>query len=414
MATFDYEALDLGGKNRRGVITADSPKEARQSLRSQNLTPVRVSNARSNKGDERDGHSGTVGQFRVRKTHLGGKELVLITRQIATLVETSVPLEEALNAVAQQSDSEKIRRLILSVRERILEGWRFADALSEDEKSFPPLYRAVVAAGETSGDLGGVLKRLATMLEKNRAIKSKATTALIYPGVLTFVSIAVVIALMRYVVPKIVEQFEDFSAELPFITKMVIGLSDGIREYGLIVLLVIVAIGAGLWQLLKNPVFRQRFDHGLLRIPVIGKLLRGLEGARFGRTLATLFAGGAPLIDSLIGAQRTLSNTHIKSRLDTTIAMVREGTGLSQGLKKAAVLPPMMTHMVAAGEKSGELPKLLDKTAEHLEGEFETATTVALRLMEPVIVVFMGLIVMTIVLSIMLPTLQLNTLASGG
>lgn len=406
MATFEYEALDGGGKSQRGVITADNPKQARQSLRGQNLTPVKVTNARD--------HKAMAIGFGARKTHLGNREVVLITRQLATLVGTSVPLEEALDAVARQSDSEKTRRLILAVRERILEGWRFADALGEDEKSFPPLYRAVVAAGETSGDLGNVMERLAVMLEKNHAIRAKAMAALIYPAALAFVSIAVVIALMRYVVPKIVEQFEDFSADLPMITQFVIALSEGIRDYGLVMLVGVVAIGFGFWQMMKNPVIARRVDRWLLSVPVVGKLLRGLDGARFGRTLATLFAGGAPLIDSLAGAQRTLSNSHIRARLDTTITMVREGAGLSQGLKKAAVLPPMMTYMVAAGEKSGELPKLLDKTADYLEEEFETATGIALRLLEPIIVVLMGLIVMVIVLSIMLPTLQLNTLASGG
>lgn len=414
MATFDYEALDQGGKNQRGVITADNPKQARQDLRAKHLTPIRIANAREKARATQNEGKTLSSIFGARKQHISEKELVLVTRQLATLVETAVPLEEALNAVSQQSESDKIRGLILSVRERILEGWRFADALGEDEKSFPALYRAVVAAGEASGDLGTVLERLATMLEKNRAIKNKATTALIYPIVLMVVSIGVVIALMRYVVPKIVEQFDDFSADLPFITDLVISLSNGIRDYGLVLLGGVFLIALAGWQLLQQPNIKLRVDKSLLKLPIIGKLLRGLEGARFGRTLATLFAGGAPLIDSLIGAQRTLTNTHIKDKLDTTITMVREGAGLSQGLKRAGVLPPMMTHMVAAGEKSGELPKLLDKTAEHLENDFETATTVALRLLEPVIVVFMGLIVMTIVLAIMLPTLQLNTLASGG
>ena len=412
MATFEYEALDPSGRNKRGVITADSPREARQSLRQQQLTPVRLSNARDRKTSER---SLSNYQLRDRSAgHLSSKELVLVTRQISTLVETAVPLEEALGAVAEQAENDKVCRIILGTRDRILEGWRFADALGENEKSFPALYRAVISAGEASGDLGGVMERLATMLEKNRAIRNKAISSLIYPIVLLLVSLIIVGLMMRFVVPKIVTQFEDFNAELPFLTRMVIAISDGLRDYGLVILVALAAIIGLCVYLWRQAGPRLGIDRWLLSIPFIGKLLRGLDGARFARTLATLFAGGAPLIDALTGAQRTIMNSHIRDQLDITITMVREGAGLSRGLKKANALPPMMTHMVAAGEKSGELPKLLDKTAAHLEDEFETATSVALRLLEPLIVVFMGIIVMTIVLSILLPTLRLNTLAAGG
>ncbi len=415
MATFEYQALDVNGKSHRGIIEADNPRDARQTLRSQSLTPININNSSaSNPKNSIGTHNYLKFSVATHKQSLGGKELVLITRQIATLIETAVPLEEALNAVAQQSDREKTRRLILSIRERVLEGWRLADALAEHEKSFSSLYRAVVSAGETSGDLGAVLSRLANMLEKNRAIQSKALTALIYPSILATVSLGVVIALMRFVVPEIVEQFKDFDTELPVVTQFVISISNAITNYGVSAIGVFLVISLAGWWALKSPVLKLRFDRYLLNLPLIGKLLRGLEAARFGRTLATLFAGGAPLIDALLGAQRTISNQFIKARLDDTITMVREGAGLSTGLRKANVLPPMMTHMVAAGEKSGELPKLLDKTADHLENEFETVTTVGLRVLEPIIVVAMGLIVMVIVLSIMLPTLQLNSLASGG
>ncbi len=404
MATFEYEALDVSGKNRRGVIMADTPKHARQNLRQQNLTPIRINNAR-------DKAAPTL--FKPKAPRLSSKELVLITRQIATLVSTSVPLEEALNAVSQQSEKEDTRRLVLSVRERVLEGWRFADALGEDKKSFSPLYRAVVAAGETSGDLGKVLNRLATMLEKDRAIRSKVLMALIYPAALAFVALSVVVGLMSFVVPKIISQFDDFDAQLPFVTRLVVGISEALQNYGVFMLVgVILLIVAG-WYALQQPKLKNRFDKILLALPVLGKLIRAIEGARFGRTLATLFAGGAPLIDSLIGAQRTLGNSYIKDQLDITITMVSEGAGISQGLQRAKVLPPMMTHMVAAGEKSGELPALLDKTANHLEEESETVINVALRLLEPAIIVLMGLIVMVIVLSILMPTLQLNSLATG-
>jgi len=419
MATFEYDALDSAGKQIRGVITAETAKEARQELRNRKLTPVHINNS-GGRGTKTAGSqpvnstTSRVTSFFKSTGHLNTKQRVLITRQLATLIETSVPLEEALSAIAQQSENDSAARLILSVRERVLEGWRFADALAEDEKSFPPLYCAVIAAGESSGDLGGVLERLAVMLEKHHAIRTKALTALIYPLTLMSVSLGVVIALMRFVVPKIVEQFSDFSAQLPWITRMVIAISEGLGSYGLYIIIALILGVAGIWRLLRIPSWRIHFDHACLKIPIVGKLLRAKEGARFGRTLATLFAGGAPLIDSLIGTQRTLGNHHIKTKMDTTISMVREGASLAQALKRADVLPPVMTHMIAAGEKSGQLPKLLDKSAAHLEDEFETATNISLRLIEPAIVVIMGLVVMVIVLSILLPTLQLNRLVSGG
>lgn len=294
-----------------------------------------------------------------------------------------------------------------------MEGWRFADALAEDEKSFPALYRAVITAGETSGDLSGVLNRLATMLEKNRAIRNKAIASLIYPAALAFIAGGVVTALMIFVVPKIIEQFNAFGAELPFLTRLVVGLSNWIVAYGLYALIAIVILGACAWRALKEPKVRLAFDRFMLRIPVFGRLARAVDGARFARTLATLFSGGAPLIDSLAGAQRTMSNSHMRERLNTTLTMVGEGASLASALKRADVLPPMLVHMVAAGERAGALAELLDKSAAQLEDEFDTASTVALRLLEPMIIVAMGGAVLVIVLSILLPILRLNALAAG-
>ena len=410
MATFEYEALDTKGRAKRGVITAETAKLARQTLRQQALTPVMVRDAR-NQEKSTDGNTITL-QTGQRK--LSASDQLLLTRQLATLISTAVPLEEALNALAQQSEKPHVRSLILSVRERILEGWRLADALGENPKSFSPLYQAIVAAGEMSGNLGQVLERLALMLEKNRAIRNKAMTALIYPATLASVATLVVIGLLRYVVPKIVEQFEGFDAQLPWLTKLVIASSNFIRDYGVFLLIGVAGFGIMCWQIMRTPDLKEKVDGFLLRLPVVGKLMRSLEGARFGRTLATLFAGGAPLLDSLQGAQKTVGNLHMRARLDTTISMVREGAGLSVGLKRSGVMPPMMSHMVAAGERSGELPQLLDKTASHLEDEFEAATSIALRLLEPAIIVVMGVIVTMIVLSILLPTLQLNSLAAGA
>lgn len=404
MPAFEYEAMDFGGKTRRGVLSADSQRQARQELRRRNLTPLKLSAPRSETAAGRPG--GKV-------PRIGAGQLVVVTRQLAALIGAGTPLEEALNAVAVQSDAGPSRTRLIAVRERVMEGWRFADALAEDEKSFPALYRAVIAAGETSGDLSGVLNRLATMLEKNRAIRNKAIASLIYPAALAFIAGGVVTALMIFVVPKIIEQFNAFGAELPFLTRLVVGLSNWIVAYGLYALIAIVILGACAWRALKEPKVRLAFDRFMLRIPVFGRLARAVDGARFARTLATLFSGGAPLIDSLAGAQRTMSNSHMRERLNTTLTMVGEGASLASALKRADVLPPMLVHMVAAGERAGALAELLDKSAAQLEDEFDTASTVALRLLEPMIIVAMGGAVLVIVLSILLPILRLNALAAG-
>ena len=405
MPAFEYEALDGAGRSRRGLVNADSARQARRELRRLSLMPVSISAPR----EERRGRFGGA----AAEPRISSNDLVMLTRQLSVLISAGTPLEEALRAVAMQAEKPAARTRILAVRERVMEGWRFADAMAEDRKSFPQLYRAVVAAGETSGDLAGVLDRLATMLEKNRSMKNKALAALIYPAALALVATGVVIALMTMVVPRIVEQFNTFDAELPFITTVVVSVAGFLENYGLFCLFAIAAGAVAFWRLMKLPSFKREFDRLVLHAPVLGKLLRGLDGARFARTLSTLVAGGAPLLDSLKGAQRTISNQYIRERLDGTITMVSEGASMSGAIKRSNVLPPMMTHMVAAGERAGALPQLLDKAAEQLEEEFDTASTVALRLLEPAIIVAMGGVVMAIVLSIMLPILRLNALASG-
>jgi len=404
MPAFEYEALDIAGKSKRGVVSADSARQARFELRRLNLTPVQISAPRS----ERSG-----GDLFQRASRISPAQLVILTRQLSALIGASTPLEEALNAVAMQTEKPAARTRLLAVRERVMEGWRFADALAEDKKSFPDLYRAVIAAGETSGDLAGVLDRLATMLEKNRAMRNKAIASLIYPAALAMVATGVVAALMVFVVPKIIEQFNAFDADLPFLTKVVVGISTWVANYGVYAAVGIVILSVALWRALKEPPVKLVFDRWTLRIPIIGKLARAVDGARFARTLATLFSGGAPLLDSIVGAQRTISNSYIRERLDTTVTMVGEGASMAAGLKRAKELPPMLTHMVAAGERAGALPQLLDKAAIQLEEEFDTASTVALRLLEPAIIIAMGGAVVVIVLSILLPILQLNALAAG-
>ncbi len=404
MPSFEYEALDADGRAKRGVITAETARLARQELRTLLLTPISVSSPRDD-----DAAAKRPGASRKIST----SDLANVTRQLAALIGAATPLEEALNVVALQYEKPHIRKRLLAVRERVMEGWRFADALGENPRSFPELYRAVIASGETAGDMAGVLERLATMLEKNRSMRGKALGALIYPAALIVIAGGVVTALMTQVVPKIVEQFNTFDAELPLITQIVVAISGFISAYGWFILLAFVAAGVGLWQGLRVAPFRRRFDRRLLALPLLGKLLRGLDAARFARTLSTLFAGGAPLLDSLGGAARTVSNAYMREQLESSIMSVGEGASLSAALKRTNVLPPMMAPMIAAGERAGALPALLDKTALQLEEEFDSAANTTLRLLEPAIIAILGVIILVIVMSIMLPILRLNSLAAG-
>lgn len=404
MPTFEYEALDGTGRSKRGVVTAETARRARMELRRLKLTPVSI-NAAS------EGAAG--GGRRPRAPKVSQSELPAITRQLSVLLGAGTPLEEALGAIALQTDNQRVRARLLGVRERVTEGRRFADALGDDPKSFPDLYRAVVAAGETSGDLGPVLARLATMLEKNRSMRSKALGSLMYPAALVVFAGGIITALMTMVVPRIVTQFETFDAELPMVTQIVIAISGFLGAYGLYILIAAVIGAVAFWQGMRNAGFKREVDRMVLGLPILGKLLRGLDGARFARTLATLVAGGAPLLDSLTGAKRTIMNAFMRERLEGAVTQVREGASLAASFKRAGVLPPMMMHMVAAGERAGELPQLLDKAAEQLEEEFDTASNVTLRLLEPAIIFMMGGVVAMIVVSIMLPMLQLNRLAAG-
>lgn len=407
MTAFRYEAVDANGKKRRGTVEAETARRARQEVIGAGLTLLALNEASSG------GAMPTIGLSHRQKSPKG-KDVIAATRQLATLIDASMPIEEALGAVAQQEDGSPTARVLTAVRTRVVEGWRMSDALAEHPKSFSNLYVGIVAAGETSGTLGPVLGRLADMLERNRAILSKAAMALIYPMVILFVAVAVVWGMMRFIVPKMVAQFSDMGADLPWITRVIVSLSDFVRSSGLFVLIAILAAVAAFVWARRQAGPRRAIDRFVLRLPIVGPLARDLDAARFARTLSTLFASGTPLLDALQGARRTVTNTHIRKELETTMTGVREGTSLSGAIRRAGVFPPMMASMVAAGERSGALPEMLEKTADQMEAGFEQATTLALRLLEPAVIVTLGAVVLVIMLAIMLPILDLNSFAIGG
>ena len=402
MATYRYEAVDAVGRKRRGVVEADTARKARREVAGTGLTLTSLT-------------EGAARGARARGPKPPKpKDVVAATRQLGTLIEAGMPVEEALGAVATQEDGTPVAATLSAVRTRVVEGWRLADALAEHPKAFSPLYVGIVSAGEASSTLGTVLGRLADMMERNRAIMSKAVSAMIYPAVIVVVALIVVWAMMRWVVPKMVDQYADMGVDLPLLTRMVIGASDATRWAGPLLAVALVGGTVALVTLRRRPGPRRRIDGAVLRLPVAGSLVRELDAARFARTLATLFASGTPLLDALGGARRTVVNAHIREALGQTETRVREGASLSNALRRAEVFPPMMASMVSAGERAGQLPQMLEKTADQMEAGFEQATTLALRLLEPAVIVILGAVVLVILLAIMMPILQLNTLAIGG
>ncbi|MGF1605431.1 MAG: type II secretion system inner membrane protein GspF [Rhodothalassiaceae bacterium] len=409
MAAYDYEALDPRGRTRRGVISADSARAARQELKRQQLIPVRLDTA----SEQRDAPAaGWQRRLRPAAAVLT-KDLSLVTRQLATLVGASAPVEEALNTIALQSDKPAVRKTLLSVRAGVMEGRGLAEALAGYPRSFPPLYRSLVAAGESTGSLGAVLERLADYLEKSRAMRTKVTSALIYPAFLAITAVAVIVILMTFVVPKVVEQFDSLGQDLPLLTRIMIGISDVLQSYGLIMAVMIVAAIAAAARAYTLPRVRLAVDRAVLSVPFVGRLMREMLAARLARTLSTLLASGAPVVDGLAAARKTVHNAVLSDALAEVIGQVREGTGLSQALRRAGAFPPMIVYMTAMGERSGRLDEMLDKAAVHLEQEFEAVTAAVLGLLEPLIIIVMGALVALIVLSILLPILQLNTLTLG-
>jgi general secretion pathway protein F len=401
MSAFEYEAVDAAGRTRRGVVTAASERGAQDELRGRKLAPVRLAPARPRSG---------LDASALLAPRLDSKALALVTRQLATLVAVT-PLEEALRTIALQADRPKVRQILSATHAAVLEGHRLSVAMAREPRSFPPLYRAMVAAGESSGALPAILQRLADLLESDEQARGKVVTALVYPAALASVAILVVIALMAFVVPKVVEQFDSMGQTLPLLTRLVIGLSDAIRRWGWLILIVMAAGGFLFARALRKPAFRLKVDGWILRAPIIGKLIRDLHAASLARTLATMISGGLPVLEGLLITAPTVRNRVLRQATDEMATTIREGGALSSAMRRAGVFPPLLVYMTAGGESSGRVEMMLERAAEYLEREFNTFTAVALSLLEPAIIIVMGAVVTLIVLSILLPILQINTLA---
>ena len=404
MAVFDYQAIGTDGKKTSGVITADSARSARKELRLRQLNPLNVSESRNQKV------GGTVTGYDQK---LKGSDLVVATRQLALLVRAGTPVEEAIGSVAAEAEKPATRKVFLGVRSSITEGYSVSEALNGAPKAFPQFYRAVVSSGQSSGRLDDVLERLAVHLEKSRKMRNKILSALIYPIVLAVIALLVVTLLMVFVVPAIVEQFNTLGQDLPWLTEAVIAVSGFLRQWGLVVLILLVAGIWGLRRLFRQPHIAEARDRFLLSLPIIGRLSRGIAAAAFARTFATLSASGAPVPDCLAAARNAMGNRVFRKVTQNVRRRVEEGSGLARAMRAEAVFPPMLLHMAASGERGGDLAGMMERAADYLEDEFDNATTVELGLLEPIMIVFLAGIVALIVLSIMLPILQINQLAIG-
>ncbi len=404
MAAFEYLAIGPDGRRTTGTISADSARSARKELRLRQLTPLKVNETSENSRG---------GLLASRQSRLPSSERVLATRQLAMLIQSGAPVEEAIGAVASQSERPATRRLLLSVRSSVTEGYRFHEALAQAPSAFPALYRSIIAAGESSGRLGDVMERLAAYLERSQKVRRKVQAALIYPAVLGVVALLVIAALMTFVVPRVVEQFNTFGQDLPPLTNAVIGVSDFFRNQGLIAVLLVAAAALAISRAVRVPAIKRQMDGFVLSVPVLGKLLRTVSAARFARTFSTLLSSGSPVLDGLAAARGSLGNLVFQDAVKEIMASVREGGSLARAMRKVELFPPMLTHLAASGEAGGDLPGMMSKGADYLEDEFEQASAVALGLLEPLIIVLLGGLVALIVLAIMLPILQLNSIAIG-
>jgi len=402
MGAFEYVALDKGGKESKGLLEGDTPKHVRQILRERQLLPISVTEV-ARKESRRQG------SFSLRRG-LSAGELALLTRQLATLSQAGLPLEEALLAVSQQNENPRAQSILLGVRSRVMEGHSLADGLADFPQAFPELYRATVAAGEQSGHLDGVLERLADFTESRQMLQQQVRNALIYPIALCVTAVGIISFMLAYVVPKVVYIFENYDQQLPLLTRIMIGASDFIRDYWVLLIIGIGATVYGIRQLLKKDGPKRKYHHLLLRLPVVSKLTRGINTARFTQTLSILAGSGVPILESLRIAAQVVVNVPMREAVEEASLRIREGAMISRSLAASRLFPPMTTHLISSGEASGKLEEMLARAATNQEREVDGLIATLLGIMQPLMVIVMAAIVLMIVLAILLPIFEINTL----
>ncbi len=401
MSGYRYEALAPDGKVRKGVLESDSPRQARARLREQGMLPVEVAPIA---GDEASGARG----FALRRGRLSAAALATLTRQLATLLAAGLTVEQALNAVIEQSETETERQLLAAVRGDVLGGQSLAWSLAHHPVAFPEVYLTLVDAGERSGRLADVLARLAEYTEEREQLRGKVLLAFVYPALVTIVAVAVVTGLLVYVVPQVVQVFQNTNQALPLLTRALIGLSDFLRGYGGFVVIALAAAAIGARAALAVPAVRERWQRRLLRMPVVGPLHRDLNSARLAATLAILVGSRVPLLTALRAGAGAVSSLPMRRALDEAAARVQEGSGLARALGASKLFPPLLVHMIASGEASGRLGELLERAAVQQARSLERRIAAFVALLEPLLILAMGGMVLVIVLAILLPIFELN------
>jgi general secretion pathway protein F len=404
MSAFEYTALAANGRKTRGLTEADSERHARRQLREQGLVPLSVQPATTAQA-RTDGHSRATSRER-----LGTTDVVLFTRLLGALLESGLPLDDALSAIARQSADARLRRVVLDVRGRVLEGQSLADALSRFPRAFPDVFLATVGAGEQTRLLPLVLQRVADYLERRQEVQQKVRLAMIYPAVLTGVSVLVVAGLLTFVVPEIVKVFEHSAQKLPAITVALLAVSDAFKTHGLLVLAVLAGAFIAFRALLRRPGAKRAWHRTLLGLPLLGAFYRENDAGRFARTLGILLDSGLGMLDALGIAGKSVVNLVLRAELEHASARVREGESLAGALAKAPHLPPLLVHLAASGESAGELPKMLETAANSSERAVQLRLAVGLNLLEPALILTMGVLVLLIVLAILLPIFEMNQL----
>jgi general secretion pathway protein F len=402
VGAYEFVALDKSGKESKGLIEGDTPKHVRQLLRERNMFPVRVTEVA-----QREAKRQTT--FSLRRG-LSPGELALITRQMASLSQSGLPLEEVLLAVSQQNDHPRTKSILLGVRSKVMEGHTLADGLGDFPQAFPELYRATVAAGEQSGHLDVVLERLADYTEARQELRQRVTNAMIYPAALIVMALGIISFMLATVVPRIVNVFENTSAELPGLTRGLIATSDFLRNNWLWLIIVVAAAGWGLWWLLQKEGPRRRYHAMLLRMPIAGHLTRGINTARFTRTFSILAGSGVPVLEAMRISAEVIENLPMRDAVNEATLRVREGAGISRSLAASKLFPPMMIHLISSGEAGGRLEEMLSRSASGQEREVDGLIAALLGILQPLLIVVMGAIVMVIVLAILLPIFEINNL----
>ena len=399
MGAYQYQALKKSGSTMKGLIEADSERHARQLLREQGMIPLQIQTLKKR-------------ALTKHRDALSSADLSLLTRQLATLLEAGIPLEESLRGVGEQSEKTSVRQLIIGVRAKVTEGYSLAQSMADYPNAFPKLYRATVAAGEQTGRLDAVLDKLADYTENQQRTRQKIQQALIYPSLMIVVSTAIIGFLLAFVVPKIIEVFTSSGQSLPSMTHVLINISEFMKSYGLYLLIALIALGIGFKQSLKSPRVKQMWHKGLLKLPIARYLITSVNGARYIHTFGILFAAGVNVLDTMQVSASLISNVVMQDAFDIATIRVREGTAISLALKETRFLSPMTMHLIGSGEKSGQLAAMMDRAALQMDREVQRMIDTALTLLEPVVILLMGAVVLFIVLATLLPIFSMEQLVS--